>query len=246
MLRKLIELQGESEIGFERLEQNVRAESREGLGSWGRHDVAISEQFRQNVIMTSLRLVHEAIHQIQEQPYVDEELAARGLQIDYYTELGAGIPFGQFRYQVVQGTDPDLEIQRQRRTRNQLVDHIINIRTYSESLEFEWVARHVRDWGGIANRWRHTKARWVQVLSEQPVGSTGLILEILESETGGGGFRHLVTWIGAGDFGQGLARIREAFRRGYALYSTPHYRRIEALQTRFNVDLGIPRRPPGG
>ena len=243
VLGKLIELNGESEIGYARLDPGVRAESREGIASWGRHDIAVSEQFRQDVIMTSLRLVHEAIHQIQDRPYVDEEMTARNLQIDYYSEMERGIPFGSHRYQAATGTDPDLELQRQRRASHQLVDHIINNRTYSESLTVEWVRNHLRDWGGTANRWRHTKGRYLQVLSEEPSGSGRHILDILESETEVGGFNHTMSWTGGGDPGRGLLRIREAFRRGHALWATEYYRRIQALQRRFTVDLGIPEPP---
>jgi hypothetical protein len=250
VLRKLIELQGESEIEFEELEARpgytTHAKAREGIRSWGRADVAVNEQYRRNVVRTSLELVHEAIHLIREQPYVDEEMAARNLQIDYYTELEGGIPFGRFRYQSARGSVPSLERQRQYRTRNQLVDYIINIPTYSESLEVEWVRTHIREWGNLSNRWRHTKGRYCQVLAEEPVGNAGLVLDILESETDSGGFHHVVNWIGGGDFNRGLVRVREAIRRGYALYSTSYYRRIEALQTTHHVNLGIPRRAPGG
>jgi hypothetical protein len=241
VLNNLIALSSESEIGYERLKPGVRAESREGLASWGRYDIAVSEEFRQNVLMTSLRLVHEAIHQIQDRPYVDEELTARNLQIDYYAELQRGIPFGSNVYRAAAGTDADLEQQRQRRTSNQLIDHIIDISTYSESLRVGWVRSHIRDWGGVSNRWRHTKGRYIQVLSDEPVGSGGPILDILESESEAGGFRHVVNWVGGGDFDRGLILIRNAFRRGYALFSIQYYQRIKALQQTFGVDLGIPQ-----
>ena len=71
VLNTLRTLSSESEVGFEELGERTRAESREGLISWGRYDVAISDAFNRNVIMTSLRIAHEAIHQIQDEPYVD-------------------------------------------------------------------------------------------------------------------------------------------------------------------------------
>lgn len=243
LLSKLIELHGEAEIGFAGLEAEpgyiTNAEAREGIGSWGRVDIAVNEQYRFNVIRTSLELVHEALHHVQEEAYVDEELAARGLQIDYYTELKQGIPFGRFRYQVGGNTISSLESQRTFRARGQLVDYVMTMPGYRQSVEAAWVKNHINHWGGIKYRWRYTRARYLQVLSEDSFSNIRIILNILESESNAQGFNQLMAWVGSGDRNQGLATMREAIQRSFALYAPAYFQRIQALQESFKVNLGI-------
>jgi hypothetical protein len=213
------------EIIYAELEERTRALAFTGTSGMGRADIQISEEeiieeenfrdFRRNVIITSLLLVHEALHHVLSSPYISEEVEARRLEILYYSELERpGVRFGAHLYQTGGDiVDPTTVARREHLRNDQLVDSIIRIPTYGHSpdLNAEWVRSRFEAWGGIANRWNHTKARYIQILLEDSSEeNTDYLIRILESSTSPADFNTLLRWVGGGDIRRATDRLREA------------------------------------
>src|SRR5262249_11691740 len=66
--------------------------------------------------------------------------------------------------------------------KNKLVDHILKISAYSDSVDTKWIQDHFDDWGGMENRDATTKVLFLQRLTDSPsVQNARLILKVLMS-----------------------------------------------------------------
>jgi hypothetical protein len=231
VLRKLWQLWGEDEIGFHDLER-LFGDSHEWRFWTDDIRLGISTTGG-DVAAASVTLVHEALHLVEDMSYVDEELACRQLQLLYYPELlPPGTLFSNRRRRRVRaiitvgtGREQSLSDQSRFAARDQLVDYVINIRTYADSLEVDWVARHARDWGGLSNRWGSTKGEFLRVLGgdhDASAEQAGLIVAILESVSPTE-WREVIRTAGGED------KVRRAVR--FALYSNEYYGRLQSVQS---------------
>jgi hypothetical protein len=232
VVRKLWQLWGENEIGFHDL-NNTFGDSDE----WRvfSDDIRLDNSLNGGIIASaSVTLIHEAVHLVESVTYVEEELLCRGLQLLYYPEL---LPPGVTYYDrrgrrktailsVGSAREDSLKEQTKYARRNQLVDYVIGIPEYAEYLESEWVARHGRDWGGVANRLGWTKGKFLKVLGDDhsiPAEHADLIVEILESVSE-------TQWSTVIQAAGGEANIRRATR--YAVYDNDYLGRLRIVESR--------------
>jgi hypothetical protein len=199
VVRFLRQLQQAGEIGFVDL-------GRPSLhGTWlqgrGGFDLRLNSRYLDSLPPAnrlgalSLLLVHEGTHAAVNFTRLLDELAARVLPIHYYRELsGPGVfneandppqpgkPYGVIH--VAPAQFPSFRRQSDALRREQLIDDILSIRTYTRSsyIDPQWIIDHLSLWGGIANRLPATKGLYVRILA----GSFDRhfvtpILDILES-----------------------------------------------------------------
>jgi hypothetical protein len=232
IVRKLWELWGDDEIGFDDLD-NLFGDSHE----WGlfRDDIRVDlGSTGNNVAGVSVTIVHEAVHLLEDRSYIDEELLCRTMQLHYYHELlPPGIPYqdrrGRRKRAILHGgtaRESSLRSQAELADRNQLVDYIINIREYADSLDADWVAANGRGWDGLSRRWASTKGNFLRVLGDGNTSATAnarLIVEILESVT-------QTQWHEVIRSAGGEGEIRNAVR--YAVYSPDFLPRLQRVQAR--------------
>ena len=168
VIAKLWELFNEQEIGFVQLPPTVGGDSTQN-GRLGEYDIRINRKYRNDLGTTSCLIVHEAVHMVRPWGYIDEELRCRYLALSYYEELRQGRPQplsiradrGRQNSQPITIRPADdirrLESQRKYCAQKQLVDYVLSMPEYSNSLTADWIRRHIRDWEGIRNRWGATK-----------------------------------------------------------------------------------------
>ena len=219
-----------------------------GLRAFTGCDIQISDSLRDDVAGISVTLVHEVVHEIVDLDYVDEELLCRGLQLVYYAELlppGVAYADGRGRGQratltVGSARETSLRSQVAWARANQLVDYIISMSEYGNSLSIHWVRRNGRNWGGPRNRWATTLGHFLRLLADGgEAAEAGLVVECMEAVSAGRNdlWRELLRTAG------GERALAEAVRRPNALYSNEYFARLQALQTRWGVNLGAGARP---
>jgi hypothetical protein len=236
ILAKLRELHAAKEIAFEDFSgqpehlKGVHGMAREGSKAAEGSDIALNDDYAGDVVDTLTTLVHEAVHHLYDEGTLDEEMRTRNAEIDFYTELQAGVTVGGVLCQVPAGWDSAIETQRDKRTLDQLIDYIVGIEWRSRwGFDAAWVAAHIDDWGGIPNRWPFTKSQYVIRLIESPGAHPDLLFRLLESEAGNAkSFGDIVYWVGEEKLQEGLAVF---------LRNPDHRERIEELQEKTGAEL---------
>ena len=183
VVRFLRQLQQSGEIGFADLGRPTLH------GTWLQGRAGFDLQLNTNYLESlpaanrlgalSLLLVHEGTHAAVNFTRLLDELAARVLPIHYYRELsGPGVfneandpprpgkPRGVIH--VAPAQFPSFRRQSEALRRQQLIDFILAIRTYTRSsyIDPQWIMDHLTHWGGIANRLPGTKGLYVRILAE--------------------------------------------------------------------------------
>jgi hypothetical protein len=187
---------GDDEVGFGNLGADTDGLSREGVSGWFRNNILISNRLVNDLAATSLILVHEATHLVLSRPYIEEELWCRTMAVYYLNDL-AFVP-GTWSYAAYGGgramapklnaaAPPTAAIQDLVRqwsafAASQLLDYILLMKEYSDSLTAGWIRDHFDIYGGIANRTNETKGLYIKVLAHAGgVANAGLVLQILRS-----------------------------------------------------------------
>ena len=171
--------------------------SRKGWSGFGRDDILINNRLASDVAATSLTLVHEAVHLELRRPYIEEELWCRTLAIHYLDDLAYSsavwdyATYGGGRAMASKLHSPathpadtirDLAQQLFLFAGQKLLDHILLMKEYSNSLTAGWIRDHFHIYGGIANRSNETKGLYIRVLANSGgVANARLILQILQS-----------------------------------------------------------------
>jgi hypothetical protein len=234
ILDKLHELHGKQEIGFEDLSQvegGVHGLAREGPAAERGLDIAVDIKDANDFSMTATTLVHEAVHHLYDESTLDEEIRSRNAEIDFYTEMQAGVMVGGILCQVPVGWDEEIETQREKRKLDQLIDSIMSF-YYDKSSGFDaaWVDAHIDLWGGLPNRWAFTKSQYIIRLLPSARLYADLVLAILESEAGNAtNFASIVEWVG------GEEKLQDGLD---PLARMPEFRqRLQAIQGVTGVEL---------
>lgn len=231
VLRLLHQYEGEDKISFADLEANVIGQSAGRRLLVFPPFIEVNTNLRSDVIAVSLNLVHEAVHRLETGiEYVEDEVLCRTLQVLYYRELLNCVQIGTRNYRAgVSGNYGNYVAMNDWLRREQLVDFVVSMSTYSESLSAGWVERASGWWGGIRNRHLWTKGHYVRALGQRRYESNfSLMLQILESAS-------------AADSGTviqacgGIGRLREILRPG--LYSIPIFEGVTALERVWAVSL---------
>ena len=158
----------------------------------------------------SLHLVHEAVHALldatSDGASLEEEVAARRLEIEYHDELSTGkgvfncfavTPAAQDDFtKIVETPLRSVKTQSKWLAKDQLADYLLGFDFYREYInDPEWIVKNIRTiWGGINNRWATTKGLSIRALisddrAQADIGSgkgvsedrQALMLEIMES-----------------------------------------------------------------
>jgi hypothetical protein len=188
------------EIGFQK--QPVKSwrgshQSRAGF------DIQISPSYIDNLpaderlAALSLVLVHEAVHDVlapQNIAMLVDEMGARKTPIYYFRELAGPGVFDESadvpgatkstRVRLRPGTFPEYRKMSDLLNKDQLVDFVLDIKTYraSDYLNAPWVVDNLGNWGGPKNRWPETKGRYIKVLAHSyDKYYTARILDIMDS-----------------------------------------------------------------
>jgi hypothetical protein len=171
--------------------------SRKGWSGFGRDDILINKRLVDNIAATSLTLVHEAAHLELRQPYIEEELWCRTLAVYYLNDLAYSSAvwdyptYGGGRATATKLHNPashpadtirDVAQQLFLFAGQKLLDHILSMKEYANSLTAGWIRTHFHIYGGIANRTNETKGLYIRVLANSGgVANARLILQILQS-----------------------------------------------------------------
>jgi hypothetical protein len=174
---------------------SFRAMQEEGISTTSTGEIAITVIYRPEPMLTSIWLVHEAYHVAVKDDgllYVDEELASRTIQGEYWAFLeDTGVSVGERTYRLAK-SDKRLPIAyREKR----IIDWVIPM--YKEEKDFvitpKWIIDHKGDEGGLKNRTSETRAFYATTLIDaQPTGTFSLgsidpkaaeaLLELFEAE----------------------------------------------------------------
>jgi hypothetical protein len=165
----------------------------------------------------SLILVHEAIHLVHNLNLVEEEVICRTVQLLYFQDLIQGRSYasrvtgGGCNARLSANTGAVGTLMRSygnmRRwhERAQLVDYVLRIPTYQQSLSAQFVRRSFRWWGGIGNRQPLTKGLYLRALAQDSQrADAGAMIAILKS------FSSQAEWQAAGVRPEDYARLRLA------------------------------------
>ena len=198
VVRRLLDLYQRDEIGFHRLAR------RSLRGTWqaGRagHDLQVNTAYFERVPeqkrlgSLSLLLVHEATHATVHFTRLYDEMAARMLPILYYRELSGPGVFneandpprpGQSSVVRLSSDDlPEFEEQSEALRKEQLVDFILSIDTYTRPryITPQWIVDNLTHWRGLRNRWPETRGLYIRLLAESVDNYfTRAIIDIMES-----------------------------------------------------------------
>lgn len=170
----------------------------------------------------SLIMVHEAVHLVSGIDHgLEDEMACRTLELLYYRDLSDGFVYpsrvsGTYVSIRLGATTPvvgdlivDLEFELEYHRRSQLVDYVVvTLPGYRDLLDTDFIARSFDWWGGIANRWMHTRGYYLRALATASRPRWDLILLILESVHGTG------NWTKVKETAGDIAAIRRALRSG--------------------------------
>ncbi len=180
VVRKLQQEIGEDEIGFSNLDANTYGVSYEGISSWGRNDIQVTNILQGDIAGTSIVLVHEGTHLVIDRHYVHEELDCRTLEILYFEDLtyrpdrwwyetrrGGWAASVQLNPATLSGAPylQGLDYQRRLLQRDQLVDYVLSMSEYADSVRADWVRQNFSNWGGISNRWLSSKVVFMKRLA---------------------------------------------------------------------------------
>ena len=201
VVRNLLDLYQRDEIGF----RDLGPATLHGTWRQGRagHDLRINVNFFNNLTPAvrlgrlSLLLVHEATHATVSFTKLYDEMAARMLPILYWRELsGPGVfneatdpPGPGERTSTVHlapGSLPEFDRQSRALSRDQLIDDILAIETYTRSsyITPQWIIDNLNNWRGLGNRWPQTRGLYVRLLAQSvDAYFTRAIVDIMESIT---------------------------------------------------------------
>lgn len=147
---------------------------------------------------TSLLIVHEATPMVRRYPYVEEEVLCRNLETVFYHDLLAGVDYDSQVTGKVLGAcisaGTSLVIQELRAEMNddikqlrdgRMIDTVMDMQTYRDSLEASFIRRSIDWWGGAENRLPATRGYYLNTLSTDTSGDTPgnieAVLKILDS-----------------------------------------------------------------
>ena len=246
LIEVLWNLDRRNEIGFHNL-------GRASLhGTWqvrAGHNLRINTAYLDSLPATlrlgalSLLLVHEGIHATVNFTKLYDELAARILPIHYFRELsGPGVfdeasdpPRPGQRTEIVRlppGSMPSFDRQSAALARDQLIDHVLSIETYTRSryVNPQRIIDNLTHWGGLGNRWPETRGLYIRVLAPTvDTYFTRVILDIMESIGTRADWDAMMAEAGP------LRTLRIALDDLSAL--RPHTPRILALERRWGAHL---------
>jgi hypothetical protein len=199
VVRNLLDLYRRDEIGF----RNLGRATLHGTWQQGRagHDLQINTQFFDNLTPAvrlgrlSLLLVHEATHATVNFTKLYDEMAARMLPILYWRELSGPGVFneandpprpgqGSSMVRLPPGSLPEFDEQNRALSREQLIDDILSIQTYTRSsyITPQWIIDNLNNWRGLRNRWPETRGLYVRLLAQSvDIHFTRAIVDIMES-----------------------------------------------------------------
>ena len=218
----------------------------EGLDGLQKGDgIEMNQQLANDPAKLSVGLVHEGYHLAanRQEAEIDEEIHSRELQGRYWQHLMGGIAFEGKTYTV--GTGIVLEAYRN----DQVIDWVLGLPDYSDHKDFltqHWVAVHIQDWKGPANRNFFTKQKYIAVLLKRPdlldIGpGARALFAILKASTPHEA-KALIAHAGDGNFAKGLALVQE--RIGKAMWgatagTTEFVNSILRWQKETAIDLGV-------
>ncbi len=246
VMLKLRDLHGRHEIGFHTLpRRTLRGTHLEGrIG----HDLRLNTAYFDRLPAInrlpalSLLLVHEATHATVDFDDLYDEMAARMLPILYFRELSeSGVvnehndpprPGATVVVRLGPGSFPEFEEQRDALRRDQLIDYILDIRTYrrSQYITPQWIVDNLTHWSGLRNRWPKTRGRYIRLLAPSTnYFFTPAMIDIMESVAARKDWDEMMDYAGS------LRAIQIAFDRiaGQAQYGG----RIVALERRWAIRL---------
>ena len=249
----LLDLYRRDEIGFHVLARPTLH------GTWraGRagHDLRLNSIYinrlpgATRVAGLSLLLVHEATHATVDFTKLYDEMAARMLPIQYYRELSGPGVFNEANDPPRPGTSsivrlspagfPEFEEQSKALRREQLIDYVLAIRTYTRPTYItpQWIADNLTHWGGLRNRWPQTRGLYIRLLAQSAdIYFTRLILDVMES------VERRTDWVKMMDGAGSLRSIQIALDDLSA--RSQYAQRVVALEGRWGIHLReqIPQR----
>jgi hypothetical protein len=198
LIRVLWNLYQNNEIGFHNLGRaSLHGTWRVRVGHNLRINTAYMDELPSTIRLgaLSLLLVHEGIHATVNFTKLYDELAARILPIHYFRELsGPGVfneasdPPRPGRHtetvRLPPGSMPSFDRQSAALSRDQLVDHMLSIETYTKAryVNPQWIIDNLTHWRGLGNRWPETRGLYIRVLAPTfDTYFTRAVLDIMES-----------------------------------------------------------------
>lgn len=199
VVRNLLDLYRRDEIGFHVLARpTLRGTWQQGRAG---HDLRINTTYFNNLTPAvrlgrlSLLLVHEATHATVNFSKLYDEMAARMLPILYWRELSGPGVFneandpprpgqGSSIVRLAPGSLLEFDEQDRALSRDQLIDDILAIRTYTRSsyITPQWIIDNLNNWRGLRNRWPQTRGLYVRLLAQSvDTHFTRAIVDIMES-----------------------------------------------------------------
>jgi hypothetical protein len=210
--------------------------------------IQMNQLLKDDPATLSVWLVHEAYHVAakRNELEIDEEIHSRELQGRYWQSLIQGISFEGQTYRV--GSGQLLDSYR----KDQLVDWVLGMPEYSDKAGFltqNWIAKHIQDWKGPANRNIFTKRMYVSVLVQRPdmldIGPVARALFALLKSSTVADARSLISHAGGGNFPKGQAMVKERLSQIWGATATTNEFVDSVLrwQRETGIDLGaVPRR----
>jgi hypothetical protein len=234
----LWQLWASDEIDFAPLGPNVIGASARRAGP----DIRVNVIHQNDLPAIALNLAHEAGHLVRRRPLVEEEMLNRTLQASFYRDLTRGVSItsretgGRVDAVATPATPGSYATQCRYLDRGELVDYVIRIRTYRDSLTAAWIRNTLSWWGGCQNRWHFTRGHYIRVLAtDSDVSSYPFILDVMESVLPRGA--NTAGWTAmmqaATSEGGTMQHIRKALDR----LTGHHARRVAALERDWNVTL---------
>ena len=246
VVAKLWEYYNDDEIGFDDLGPAARDGSITAANVARRigHNIRFNTRVNFSLASLSSTLVHEASHMVNDRPLVEEEMINRTLEVLYYRELLRGIKIQsrslgrQETVRILPGQEAGLRDQDAHFQGKHLIDYVLSFDDYRRTLSADWIKQSKDWWGRIGNRWRQTRGYYLHFLSlEGSAADVNLILSIMESFTNRADFQFMMTEFRR--VGGTETRLRDAVKM--SLYSERTFRRAEAIQRQFGLDLRPPR-----
>ena len=210
----------DDEVAFCKTDAATAGFSRKGRSGWFRNNIVVSNRYANDLTATSLILVHEATHLTMSRTLIEEELWCRTMECYYLDDLTfstarwdypthGGRRAAAAKFNPVGHPSPYLRDKVEEWTAfagDQLLDYILKVKEYSDSLEADWVRENIDVYGGIANRTRETKDLYIKVLARSGgVEDARLILKILQSVPA----RNRAEWVVVTGGIGGMATVRK-------------------------------------
>jgi hypothetical protein len=248
--QRLADLYRRNEIGFHVLARaSLRGRWREGRAG---HDLQLNTTYfdrferlpaASRLAALSLILVHEATHATVNFTKLYDEMAARMLPILYFRELSGPGVFNEANdpprpgrpsriVRLAPGSFPEFEEQSEALRKDQLIDYILSIRSYTRSryITPQWIIDNLTHWRGLRNRWPETRGLDIRLLADSAdIHFTRAIIDVMESVDQRADWNTMMEAAGS------LRSIQIALDD---LSARPQYgRRIVALERRWGVYL---------